>query len=558
MLTRRTKRFFRRFFTAIVWLLFFVTVTLWRFHNSLPEFAIRYLERKLSEGVVSFHFDKASFNIFNGIIFHDTRVHFKRVMGDPVFRAEELRFNWQIDFEKPLHTWIRGIYAENLILEPFSELPASPDRSEDSDLGALFRDISSGYDWSLTPCHIVLQNSKIFSVDCKFAEFDLYIRSSKLFLDNLRIVPNSVGYVEMIQGEVEFDAADSTIHSLLYGTITPDVLRDLVLFLEGDTAVKIFDNISKISSPFNVSAEITWILSDSDLPSRQDVRLSVRGSDFYYRDHPVKSGRLSMQWIVDPADSGDYGKRMILSPIIVNFTDGSLEGKIARYLRAGVMDITASSTLPPLSFFKVLGIKTPKVIREDFVFRTSPSVSVNGRIYSEGSDKKDLIWGEITDVDFSVFDFELSRATAGWSTDADHVFSFNDIDAECYGGKVSGDVEIDIGTEDDDEGLLKTELLFTKVSSDSLRRYFNKDLPPSGGLFDGEIKLVSTVNTNTLANLSGSAKLSAKNGAFLRSPLFGGLTDFIGRNVPGMDLLLMQSDFESCLTATNGLVTEES
>jgi hypothetical protein len=45
-----------------------------------------------------------------------------------------------------------------------------------------------------------------------------------------------------------------------------------------------------------------------------------------------------------------------------------------------------------------------------------------------------------------------------------------------------------------------------------------------------------------------------RDAAITRVPLFAGLTDFLARNVVGVDLLVMQSDSDISLSVTNGLV----
>ena len=62
-------------------------------------------------------------------------------------------------------------------------------------------------------------------------------------------------------------------------------------------------------------------------------------------------------------------------------------------------------------------------------------------------------------------------------------------------------------------------------------------------------------DSDKLDTLHGSADMVIRGGNILRVPIFAGLTDFIGRNVPGVDLLVMQSDADVNCTLTNGLVT---
>ena len=150
---------------------------------------------------------------------------------------------------------------------------------------------------------------------------------------------------------------------------------------------------------------------------------------------------------------------------------------------------------------------------------------------------------------------ELENATTEWSVSEYETAAFRDISATCYGGAVTGRVDLAFPPGGDDT--IDLDLSFRDVHTDPLRVRFDPEAQPSKGRLAGRVALAGPLDSAKLNALHGAAKLSARDAAITRIPLFAGLTDFIGRNVVGVDLLVMQSDSDLSLALTNGLATVE-
>ncbi len=555
MLGRKLKRYTRRLITFFVWVLLVSGLILWRLDKSLPDFAVRWLERKLSSGdLVSFHCERASFNIFHGISLYDTRLYFKRTIGAPVANSREISFDWDIILSKPMNCWIRGVHADELNFGPLPDMPSSKSATT-FDLITFINDISPYYNSSQNSCRITLENSKIFGVECKYAELELCVRDSKLYADNVTIIPKVSGYLETISGSAEYDPETEVVYVALKGISTPNTIRELTLILDAPEAVEYYDRVSKISAPMDVAMELRYDLSSTQKENYQDIRIEVKGTDFYFDDKAVRRFDMKLQWVVDPEDDTHFGKRLVISPINVYFAEGDLNGRIVQYPRIKATDFSATSTMDIVPILEVIDIKSPEFLN-DIEFKSMVRTSINGRINSAPNEASSYLTGHGEASSFVWEDFEFSDFKTDLIIRGYNLLSLKNISTGICDGQLKGEINLDLGM-DDEEGEISIKSEFDGIKTDKLRDKLSPSTTPSNGKIDGKLDLRTSLNFDNRTNLCGNAEIFIDDGGLHRAPLFAGLADFIGSNMPGMDLLLMQSDAEIKMSATNGLVTVE-
>lgn len=553
MSRKAAKKFF---FGLRVFLLVFaaaVAGALWQFDRSLPPFAMRWLERRLSSGTFSYSFDHASFNLLRGVKLENARIHMKRTLAPPLLRVGELRLDWDADFDNPVYTWVRTVYARDLVVSPFDELPESSSSGGGVDIEGMFRKISEEHDWAVRSRHVVLERAKIFDMPCRFIEFDVSIRDAVLRIENLCVAPDAPGFMESLRGEATFDPAEGKFRTAVAGTITPDVIRGLTLVLDGDTAVEYYDAVTDLDEPLSVSGEIIWVASgDPVFDPRQDMRATIQGADFRFRGRPVRRLKMGLQWLVDPANAGEDGKKLVISPVAAVFADGTLNGGLVWYPRTHATDLQASAALPVSSLASVIDEELPGCLT-NFVFATPPRVSVRGRLFGGPFRAKSVLGGEIDAENLSVYRTELSDFHSAFSMSGYEKLGFGGITATCQGGAVTG--RVDLAFPPDDADSFDASLSLVNCGSDYFRQRLGLVGAPSKGLVSADVNLSGALDMDKLGTFNGDATVKVRDAALLRIPLFAGLTDFLGRNIMGVDLLLMQSDSDLRATITNGLVT---
>ena len=541
-----------RLVRALAWLAIAVAAIMWLIDRSLPTFVHRRIENALSAGPVAVSFEGVSFNVFRGLTMRGVRVFRKKVLGGPLVAADELRVGFNPDFSRPALTWVSEIASRGLHVAPYPVWEAFVDETGDGagDDPALERLLAAftSCDEPPPPIRFSADDADVMCVRCRYLEFDISLPADALRLDRISIIPATLGFREHLDGFLLYDYASDRFDVALTGSLTPPSIRDLTLSLDGDVPVEYYDVITQLQAPLQVAGGVTLDYGgDYDL---SDVRLTVSGGDFLYRGHPVRNVKMGLQWLSDSRNAGDSGRRLVISPLDATFRDGKFSGRLAWYPRTHATDLSAKSALPLRQLFDVIDMPLPDCAT-NAVFATPPRAEASGRVYAAGAGL-DHFTGKFAapvgtihrvPTDNLSFDWEYSeeRGTA----------TVTNLVADCCGGRVGGSLEVVTAREGD----FRLGISVDGAHTDPLRRALGLEAPNSGGHLSFSAEIGGQLSSNVLSTLSGSVSASARHAAITRIPLFAGLTDFMARNVAGIDLLVMQSDADLAATIDDGLVT---
>lgn len=549
----RKKKFFFVLRVAVFGILGVVGLLLWILDRGLPRPVVRRLERELSSGPFAYRFDHASFNLFNGIVLRDARIHVKHGLGAPLLKVDELQLRLRYYRGRPFYFWIYGATAKGLVCQPFDDLPTSGGASIDPWL-------AQQEAWAV-PIHITFLDSSIFSVAFQRLDLDLSLRDGDLLLDNIRLGFFSRGFSETLNGNVRVSLSGNlAVHGRLAGTLTPEVIEDVTDFLGGEGAIEYYRYLDQYSSPLDVAGEVTWISAGEreDVSATQDMRVTVKATDVACNGVPLQALSLGLQWLVPPPDSeGRQQRRLTLSPIRCVTAEGKGDFAVAWYPREHKTELSATSTLPIWDISKIIDIPFPAMFT-NFVFQTPPSAELSGRIYGGDLVTNSTLSGKLTSGPVRVYGFDFQNLSARADVEGFRDIHIRDVLAStAYGGDVSGRLDLSF-PEDDGDPAFDLDAKIHDIDFGRIRHHLIlSDSGRPGGRVDGTLSIHGVASTNRLDTFGGSAKATVRNSLIFRVPVFAGLTDFIARNVPGVDLLFMQSSADLKATATNGLVTVE-
>lgn len=536
-----------RLLSALVWMALLASAVFWCLDKSLPTFTRRRIEDALSGGPVAVSIGGASFNLFRGLSLKDVRVHRKGILEGPLATAGELRIAIEPAFSRPSPAWVSGIFCRDLFVAPYGDWDAFIESLESE--VSLRETMEKFFAADADPVRFVAEKATVMTVKCRFVEFGMAFRDGVFALRGIDIVPNAVGYREALKGRLSFEPDKGRLDATLSGTLTPSVIRDLTLSLDGDVAVEYYDAISNIQTPFSVVGEVSLCDNETD-GDVADVRLTLSGNDFAYRGFQVQGVKMGLQWLTDSRNTGDTGRRLVISPLDATFADGKFSGRMAWYPRTHATDLQAKSALPLRQLFAVIDMPLPECAT-NVVLATPPHAEVSGRVFPAGLGG-DCFAGRVSAARATVRGLPFDDLSFQWGYDETQSSVWvHDIAATCGGGKVSATFDVSL----EGEKPFSCSVAATDVKTDPVRRLIEPDAPKSDGYGSLKAAFSGNLATNTLSSLSGKATAKIRNGAITRIPLFAGLTDFIARNVVGVDLLVMQSDSDLSMTVTNGLAT---
>ena len=548
---RKGNIFWRWLRNLLIAVVIAVIAVLWQLDREMPRFAREKLETALSQGRLSYRFEHASFSLFRGITLRDVRIRVKKVVDQPLLTVGELKLKFDIMTDRPAYTWIRAIEADDVFCQAFTDLPGSSS-GEGSGLADFLREVSIDHDWMTRPIRVHFRNADVFTLKTRDLSMNVYAKNGVLVADDIRIDLFSRGFNESLSAWFSLSPTPCEIRSRIQGDITPEAVEKLISFLDGETANEFARSLDDFTTPLAVTGDIFWKSSPEEgRPAEQDFRAKISGAGLTYNDIPLKRLDLGLQWYSRPKGA-TRERKLLISPISCDFDRGAGTVSVAWDPSTHATEIEANATAFPADLAMIVWNRIPGVVT-NFTFTGLPRITVKGRIMPDWTPEKTVVSGDIFAAATAARGVPLRNLSANFLLHDDDILDFSDIHADLFGGRLDGNISVDI---DNGPGIDLALAAKGAVLSDVMRHFGAKNVE-NGGKTDLRLNLKGIADSDQLDTLTGSCEATVRDGKILRIPLFAGLTDFVGRNVPGMDLLLMESDADCTCWLTNGLVTVE-
>ena len=543
-------RFTRLLLLVAGLLLLLAGVLLWQLSRELPAPACRWLEQKLSRGRVSFAFREASISLWRGIRLREVRVHPKRSLGAPLLYADEIELDGALRFGSQPAEWIDEITFRGLQIGTYDEWPTSIAGRPMLAWADLFDPAQPYGALFARPVRIVAENSRIHCVEAERIVFMLRPRKNRLLIEDLHADFQTPRFRERLDGELTFDFEARRLHSRLAGTLTPDVIEEICLSLDGANAVRIMHLFSEPVAPMNVSGSLlVEQLNQEGGKWFYDMRVAVQSPAIRLRDLPLDSMRLTLQWYRRGRD-----RKLTVAPIRIRTGDEEAEMAVAYYPPRNEADFTLQSTLSVTNLFAAAGAEVPPLVT-NISFTTPPELALAGTWAGRRSRKETTLQGRVSSGALAVRNCRLTNALADFSVVGSNRVDITHLSADAYGGALTGRVTC---ARNDAASSRHTDLQLAVHESDVAAALADNNIVSKmGGRLAGDLQLAFPWHAGSPTGMVGRGHIDIHDGALMRIPLFAGLTDFLGRNVPGVDALVMQSNATMPFTVTNGQVRVE-
>lgn len=544
---RLLKNLLRLLLTIILLLLVGLGVALWRVNRSLPPQLCRWLEARFSRGPTALFFEEASFNLWRGIELRQVRLYHKQRFGDPILSAEALELKGALSSLYPPDYMIESVKFSGLLVDPEPEVERRAEASQLLDWDACTEVVRYLVPYAPQPIKLELLNSTICGIVTSRTTCSLRLEQDHLYLADIRIDIVAARFSERLDGEAICDLPARRFKMTMHGTLTPDVVERLLLLLDAEHVVEVCRDFDNYSKPLAVNGSMLIDIppADSGHIMGQDLRAVVEGSGLTYRGMPLKRLHLALQWLKQ--EGGE--RRLIASPVIARSDEGQLELAAVNYPGRGEANIRINSTLALSDLLQVLEVDSPPLLT-NLTCNTPPTFSLSGTFSRHGTHH---FRGTAACESLTVAGLKLQRSLADFEICGTNNLDISHFGVSGYGGGVTGAVALAYHPGTTVPHLtLKADgrnLSLKELAEDLGRR------PMTRGTLELQLAGSTPLSTNQLDQLVARGNITIRNGTIFRIPLFAGLTDFLGRNVPGVDLLLMQSDATFPLTATNGVVS---
>ena len=216
-----------------------------------------------------------------------------------------------------------------------------------------------------------------------------------------------------------------------------------------------------------------------------------------------------------------------------------------------ILDIkTASSLSNMLEFAEILNDGTLDFIQPE----TPPEITAKGRLaYFIEDAEQHSVKASVAFDRGRIFNMPLRNVEAELSLDGT-VLSANPILAYTpNGGRIDATNILTFADYDASRAAFSTYLKVKEVPLSDVADFFGFEVGDRHGEISGEIDLSGPANTNALRKLCGKGRFVCKDGHLSTIPVFGGITDYLSKRVPGISQLVDQSQGSLDFTISNGV-----
>jgi hypothetical protein len=240
-----------------------------------------------------------------------------------------------------------------------------------------------------------------------------------------------------------------------------------------------------------------------------------------------------------------------IEPLFVVRPEGVADGGLTINSARSTVSFHATSALHPKALFQMIGVLNQGEL--DALDFSGPVNSTAKGSVNWSDMTQSRIEGAVrgTGLGFGPLqatDYSFTIHTIGLTN------TLNDVRARVYGGELQGRVSFLLPSVAASNGTYTAEASVKNVDFQSLVHAFNRkaDEEYEGRLSLRDFKLQGELAKGTTRTMTGSGALRIKNGKIFMLPIFGGLTDWFARYIPGLDFVLNQSDARTDFTMADG------
>ncbi len=333
--------------------------------------------------------------------------------------------------------------------------------------------------------------------------------------------------------------ADSpSIRGSLYGRLAPTRISPVFRSFDAEDVPEIFEAFEFPSQPPDVTVEVDF----RDNRRRIDVDIDARRC--LYNGVPVLDASARIE--VYGRDDWDG---VHIRNLAVNRPEGRADADLRFDFRRHGVFVDASSTMDFAHLAGIVDILSG-VPWETYETSGGNRATAKGYYGFSASETPTDLRGTLSAGAFSLRRrVPVQNVSASFRIDDDG-YHFPDIRGRLYGGEASARVDIRPDAED------MLHIGFEAAVSNAATALISQDIfheavPEDPGRADVHVAASLALDDDPLRSATGTLSGRVRNARLYQTPLFAGFTDFMARNVPGVDFLVNQDDLDFAADISN-------
>lgn len=514
--------------------------------HGLPRFCVDIIEEELSTDAFSVELEGVSISLNDGVYLNHVAVYPKRIAQKPIVQARQVHLELDLFSSGPLSSRIEALSIDSFELASVSKdsiyIEVDNEKLMD-DYVVILPEIKG--------VELFCRKARIFNTDAYEISSEISMKNSVVLCNDvsLKLTKPQDGNQQEIFGFVRYDVTKNSLDFSGEGKLKTETLIPLFedLNLNG-----LNRELEKFDFPDDIP-KITTLVKYSPSESIYNLEINVNS------EHVIYNGIDFISLVMYLKAHGSTGwSNVDINSLVARRPEGVLSGNVLIDLDKDVLEFNATSKIRPSHLLTAVDIiKSPDQFPLEVELPCS--MSINGSVGISRETAKALrVDGSFTTKSISYNGLMFENAKGRVSMDYDS-WDIEDLEAKFYGGLLRGDIVV---TPDyvSDEGLALDSVNFamnyncTDANLDTIVRSLQESksaVEPYAGCVNANGYLnfdITGVAADNLRSMIGAATLDVSNATLYRIPMFAGFTDFMARNVPGLDFILTQSSLKTELS----------
>lgn len=393
-----------------------------------------------------------------------------------------------------------------------------------------------------------LKNGEVLGMPFEGISGKLSVKDDATLLSDITIVWPETRWPETAEGDLTIRTVDSRIEGRIKGYMTPAQLRPLFSNLHAASLTAIGDRFVFTNSP--ATAQGTFLIEPE--ADRYTLQVGVQAGDFTYNKVPIHA----MHTVIT-AYGNATNNQVVIKPLIMETATGSAQATLIHDALTDTLDIDTEINMyvePLTHIIDVLNHGELAGLR----FNNTSKLTACGRIgLSPQSAAKTDLHGTLTTSDVNIYGLSLRSLSGAYRIVENFNAAITNFTATTpNGGEVTGELFLRPDSTGSNTAY-RTALTFTTMDLMELFESFGSSNRPSGKV-NALINLHGYLDRARIRYPTGQGRFTITGGSLSRIPLFAGFTEYLARNIPGIETLVNQSNGSCDFSATNGLISSSN
>lgn len=528
-------RFVLRLLRNAVWLVglasLLLLALLYVSDRPVPRKALTSLLDKLSPDDNCLDARDASFGLRHGLILRNVRMLPKRVADPAWLSADELRVYGALRPGRPPSEWVDTVLAHGVHL---ASLPTPADRHLATN--------AVPFTTTIAPMRVDLVDASILGLPFKRVQGLLKQENGSYIIEDLHVTWQESRWNEEASGAIRYNPATGEVEGHLAGRTVPERLYPLFSLLEANDVAEIAGRFGFKSKPIEVETRFRIAPAEP----RCELRVTLSVADCTYNGVPIRRANA-----VITAEGARGLDRVSIEPLSCEHAEGRLSGGLNLDLIGSNITVIAQSDMPIDPLLRIIDLPF-RPEQAGVSFASPPRLTISGQIPLNGASAGINLSGTLAAASATIRHIPLQDLSCTYAV-VSNSYSLRGLQAKTAGGGIGGTLRLDILPGTTVQTNYQTSVRLDKLDIETLSDTFgitNRASGKASGAFD----LASSTGPAHWSDLSGSGEVVIENGILSRIPLFAGLTDYFARNIPGVNLLVNQSEAHLPFQITNGVL----